>query len=108
MAADARRAIGHYPAVVEGVHPLGEMLLAEVALAERAFEAGVRAALLHAAKPGPVTLHHARTVDQMRIKVVLFNAALLARADRFVTFGEVGMGHAEVSPAILARVLGSV
>ena len=108
VGADACGAVGDNPAVVKGVHPRGEVKLAEVSLAERTFVPGVGAALFDPTESSAIPLCDTGAIDQVGIEVVLFYATGLARADRLVAFGEVGMGRAEVPPAVLAGVLGRV
>ncbi len=74
-------------------------------LAERAFEARVRTALLNAAEARAVPLLHPLPVDQVCVQVVLFYPALFARANRFVLLRKMGVVHTEVSPAVLAGML---
>jgi hypothetical protein len=78
--------------------------IAEVALAERALEAGMRPAVLDAAETGPVPLLNTFAIFEVDGEVVALFATCFAGADGFMVFHEVGVFLAKISAAVLAGV----
>lgn len=92
------------PAILKGVISVAQMMAAEMAPAQGAFEARVRTAILDTAETGPVALVHAGAVFEVKRQVIVFRTAFLARADGLVPACEMGMSVAKIAATVLACV----
>lgn len=108
MLADGDGAVDVDAAFLEGVEAVVKVGGAEVAAAEGALEAGVRAALFDATQADVVSLVDTIQVAEVVGEVVALGAALLAGADGFVALEEVGVLGAKGATAVLADVAGMV
>lgn len=103
-ATNAYRAIDGGPAIVERVRVLAEVGAAEKAVAEGAFEAGMRATLFDPAEANTVALPDALAVAEMLHQVVVLGSAWLAAADGLVPLDEVTVPGTEIAPTVLTAV----
>ena len=108
MVANAHGAFDGDHAGAERIEAIGEVTAAESALAEGAFEGGVRLAVFNAAEACAVPLLDAEFVGDMILEVLVLGAAGLAGADGLVIGEESGVGGAEGPAAVLAGFGGQV
>ena len=81
------------------------MCTAKMAVAEGAFEAGMRAAIFDAAQAGAVPLLDAVAVFEVAGEVLALQTALLSGADSLVALDEGSVIGAEAAAAVLTAVL---